>query len=199
MLRRRKTLLLILIAALSIGAMSFGLVTSGAWFTDSAAATGAILISGSLDLHVTGGPLRANDLEPSEEYNLLGEFCAENTGSTTLKYRGRFESPEPISHDLLNYLNMRVERRDNGWKLLQEIFGTPPVATEGLPFYFKTPEQDPSVQIHYIVTGSLPPGERDCYRLSVRLDTDTPDEVQGKSVQFFLHLEATQPENPGWE
>ncbi len=199
MLRRRKTLLLILIAVLSFGAMSFGLVTSGAWFTDSAAASGAILISGSLDLHVTGGPLRANDLEPSQEYTLLGEFCNENTGSTPLKYRGRFESPQPISHDLLKYLNMRVERRENGWELLQEILGNPPVETEGLPFYFKTPEQDPGVQIHHVVSGSLTPGGRDCYRLSVRLDPDTPDEIQGKSVQFFLHLEATQPENPGWE
>jgi hypothetical protein len=197
---RRTFLLLGLIALLSLGVMAFGLVTSGAWFSDSAASSGAILISGSLDLHVTGGPLHAKNLEPSEKYSHLGLICARNQGSTPLKYRGQFESPDPLTNDLLKYLTLKLEQHTTGhWVTLQEILGNPSVETEGLTYYFKFPGQDPSQLHHPIIQGNLAPKEKICYRMSVRLDKATPDEQQGQSIKFFLHIDATQPDNPGWQ
>lgn len=197
---RIRTLLLTLVAFLSLGTMVFGLVTSGAWFSDTAASSGAILISGSLDLHVTGGPLRATHLEPGEDYSQLGIFCVKNMGTTTLKYRGLFESPDPLSNDLLKYMTMQVEQHTTGhWVTLQEIPGNPSAEIEGLQYYFKFPGQDPNIVNHYIVTGTQAQKEKVCYRLSVKLDKDTPNDNQGKSIIFVLHLDATQPNNPGWQ
>ena len=180
--------------------MVFGLVTSGAWFTDTATGSGAIIITGSLDLHVTGGPLRATNLEPSIDYSQLGIFCAKNMGTTDLKYRGLFESQDPLSNDLLKYVTMKVERHTAGhWITLWEIPGNPIVETEGLQYYFEFPGQDANIINKYIVEGTLSQNEKVCYRLSVMLDKDTPNENQDKSIHFVLHLEATQPNNPGWQ
>jgi hypothetical protein len=196
----KRTLILALVALLSLFAMAFGLATSGAWFIDSASSSGAIIITGSLDLHVTGGPLRANNLEPGKKETELGLLCVKNMGTTALKYRGLFESPDPLTNNLLKYMAMKVEQHTTGhWVTVQEIPGNPPVETEGLQYYFKFPGQDPGVINHNIIAGTLEPKEKLCYRLSVKLDQDTPNENQDKSIQFVLHIEATQANNPGWQ
>ncbi len=195
-----RPLILTAVALLSLGVMAFGLVTSGAWFTDSATASGAIILTGSLDLKVTGGPLRATNLEPGKDYSQLGLFCTRNMGSTLLKYRGLFESTDPLSNDLLKYTTLKVEQHTTGhWVVLQEILGNPAEAVESLQTYFKFPGQDPNLVNHYIVEGTLAEKEDMCYRLSVKLDPDTPDEVQGKTIKFVLHIDATQPDNQAWQ
>jgi hypothetical protein len=50
----------------------------------------------------------------------------------------------------------------------------------------------------FVVSGNLAQDEEVCYRLSVKLDADTPDAEQGASITFVLHLQATQPDNPSW-
>ena len=189
----------ILIVLMALGTMTFGLVTSGAWFTDTAMSSGAILIAGSLDIQVTGGPLRAKNLEPGKDYTQLGAFCIKNIGTTDLKYRGGFEFPIPMPVDLLEYLTMKVERHTAGsWVTILEISGKPDAGSSPLQHYFKYPGQEANVENLYIIKGVLAQKESACYRLSLKLDQKTPDEQQGKSVRFVFPIYATQPENPVW-
>ncbi len=51
----------------------------------------------------------------------------------------------------------------------------------------------------YIVAGDLASGEEVCYRLLVKLDPGTPNSLQDQSLDFILHLFATQTNNPGWD
>jgi hypothetical protein len=192
-------LLLAVFVLLSVSVMTFGIVTSGAWFTNQHTSAGIILTSGSLDLHVTGGPLRATNLKPGEPESPMGVFCARNAGSSELKYRGLFVSPEPLSNDLLEYTTLKLERHTQGhWETLRVIPGSASVETDSLLYYFKFSGQDPGTVNHHIVEGNLVSKEKVCYRMSVLLDPLTPDSEQGKSVNFVLHLEATQTTNPVW-
>jgi hypothetical protein len=183
----------------SLSVMAFGILTSGAWFTNQHTSAGIILTSGSLDLHVTGGPLRAINLKPGDPESPMGVFCPRNDGTTELKYRGLFVTPDPLTHNLLKYTTLKVEQHTTGpWMILRVIPGVASVETESLRYYFKFPGQDPAVVNHPIVAGSLAPKEKICYKMWVTLDPGTPDSEQGKTVYFVLHLEATQVSNPAW-
>ena len=73
---------------------------------------------------MSGGPLSANNLSPGSGYTSLGSFCSQNAGDLPLKYRGLFESSQPLSNSLLDYLTLKVEHRQGGdWSLLAEIPG----------------------------------------------------------------------------
>ena len=191
--------MLALVVLLSLGTTTLGVTSSGAWFSDTWSSAGSILLSGSLDFDVTGGPMWATNLQPGPDFAPLGEFCTTNTGTLPLKYRGQFESAAPITHDLLRYTTLQVEQHTTGqWAWVREIPGTAPVETDSLPYFFKHPGQAAEVVNPFVVAGSLAAGERLCYRLSVKLDPLTPDTQQGQIVDFVLHLHATQIANPAW-
>lgn len=195
-----KKLLFILIALLASGTMAFGLLTSGAWFSDAATSSGFIITSGSLDLQVSGGPLSASNLAPGMDYVEMGAFCSRNTGTVDLKYRGRFESPADLGSSLLDYMTIKVEQGSgNDWSMFSEINGSAVLPPGDLRDYFEFPGQEPGLVNPAIVEGTLDPGGESCYRLSARLDSSTPDEYQGQSIPFVLHIEATQANNPGWQ
>ena len=193
-------LLLILAGILTAGTMVFGLVGSGAWFSDMVTSAGSVIATGTLDLQVSGEPFKATDLEPGAEYSEMGTFCAKSTGTTDLKFRSLFETAANPTHDLLKFVTLKVEQNTSeGWLMINEVAGNPTVETDGLPYYFKYPDQDPNIINHYIVTQDLTPGQEVCYRLSAKLDADTPDTLQFTSLEFVLKLYATQKSNPGWE
>lgn len=193
-------LLLVLVGFLTTGTLVFGLVGTGAWFSDTATSADNIITTGTLDLQVSGEPFKATDLAPGEEYSEMGTFCVENIGTTDLKFRGLFETVAKPTHDLLKFTTLKVEQNTNeGWLMIKEVMGNPTVETDGLPYYFKYPDQDPTIINHYIVGQDLIPSQEVCYRLSIKLDVDTPDDLQEKYLDFFLHLYATQKTNPGWE
>jgi len=197
---KHSRLFVVFIGALIIGVMTFGIVGAGAWYFDSATSANSIITSGTLDLQVAGEPFEASGLEPGADYSEMGIFCAKNTGTTSLKYRGLFETPENPTHDLLKFVTLKVEQQaGEDWSMISEVVGNPTVETDGLRYYFKYPDQDPAIINHYIVTEDLTPGQEVCYRLSIRLDASTPDTLQGISLEFLLHLYATQNTNPGWE
>jgi hypothetical protein len=116
-----------------------------------------------------------------------------------MKYRGQFESAVPLTSDLLHYTSMQVEQKVKGkLVLIKEIPGRATVETESLPYYFKFPGQDPAIVNLPIVADVLIPKQRTCYRLSVRLDDNTPNSLQGQTVSFMLRVDATQTNNPTW-
>ncbi len=198
-----KILLIALISLLALGVSAVYGQSSGAWFTDSAVTPGSIITSGTLDLSVTGKKLKAANLEPGKDYLSMGTFCSKNTGTMALKYRGLFEPYAPSTNDLLSFITMKVElQTETGWTTLQEIPGSNPVdppLVHLLKEYFKFPDQAIWVVNQYIVSGSLTPNQEACYRLSIKLAAETPNYDQNKSLDFVLHLDATQATNPGWE
>jgi hypothetical protein len=183
-----------------LAALAFDAAPSGAWFSGSWTTGSAIITSGSLDLQVTGGPLKATNLKPGEDHAPLGVFCLKNTGTITLRYKGQFESPVSITHQLLRYTTLKVEQHTTGhWVTVQEIVGTAAIETDSLPYYFKHPGQAPETVNHAVIHGELAANDRLCYRLSVMLDPHTPNSEQGRAIDFVLHLDATQVNNPAWE
>jgi hypothetical protein len=180
--------------------LAYGLSPSGAWFAGSWNSTGSIITSGALELQVTGGPLKAANLKPGQDYTPLGVFCLENTGTIPLKYKGQFESSVPITHQLLRYASLKVEQQTTGhWVTVQEILGMASIESDALPYYFKHPGQLPEVVNRAVVSGELTAADRLCYRLSVMLDHRTPNSEQGRTIDFVLHLDSTQMNNPVWE
>jgi hypothetical protein len=192
--------ILILAGVLTTGMIIFGLVGAGAWFSHTVTSDGNIIIAGTLDLQVSGGPLKATDLVPGTDYSEMGNFCTKNTGTTDLKFRGLFEASEHASQDLIKFMTMKVEQKTPGdWSTMEELLGSPQIQTDGLPAYFKVPGQDPKIENKFVVDGILTPGQEICYRLSVKLDGSTPNSLQDSSLDFILHLFATQTNDPSWE
>ncbi|HEY3344364.1 MAG TPA: hypothetical protein VGJ97_05530 [Anaerolineaceae bacterium] len=174
----------------------YGITGVSAWFSTSASVKENIIQTGSLDLQVTGGPLKASNLVPGADYAPMGSFCSKNTGSIDLKYRGLFEATKDSSKDLIHYSVLKIEIKNGGhWSTLKELNGL----TSSLNDYFKFPDQDPGKTNQYVISGTLNPLDEQCYRLSVKLDGSTPDSLQGKTLDFVLHIDATQVDNPGWE
>jgi len=195
-----KLLLLIITTLVSVGTMLYGLEDSEAWFSVTKTSSGGIITAGSLDIEVTGGPLRGANLEPGEKYSELGFFCNKNNGTTPLKFRGLFKAAGPSSNGLLKFMSMKVEKRVGiGWVDESEIFGNSKEISESLLYYFQFPDQDPKIKNKHIVQGDLFPGQEACYRFLVKLDKETPNQHQNQSLEFTFFVYATQASNPGWE
>ncbi len=177
-----------------------GMRTVNAWFSDATGGPISIATSGSLDLTMSGGPLSVTDLAPGVDYAEMGVFCAKNTGSIDLKFRGLFVSELPGPSNLFQFMTMKVEQQSGEtWQPLQEFTGSLEAGPEGLASFFKFSDLMPETENHYIVEGTLSPDQELCYRLSIKLDPITPDDYQNNSLDFVLHLYATQTQNPGWE
>lgn len=188
---KRIILLLSICTGLAMVVVAFG-ASTGAWFTTTAITPGSIIVSGSLDLEISGGPLFAEKLQPGEDYTDMGSFCAQNTGTLPLKYRGQFQAAEGSARGLLQYSSMKVERQmPAGWELTKENSGA------RLAEYFKFPGLDQLFNHPDIVDGALAPGGQDCYRFWVKLDAATPNEFQNSALNFSLTIYATQINNPG--
>ncbi|MDD5371411.1 MAG: hypothetical protein PHQ40_20205 [Anaerolineaceae bacterium] len=156
--------------------------------------------SGLLDLNVSGGPLDRTDLKPGLNFTELGAICTKNNGSIDLKFRGLFETDQKPESDLLTFVTLRVELKINGvWSIINEISGKPSIETDGLPYYFKYPDQDPRIINLYVISSNLAPSQETCYRFSAKLDLAAPESVLDKLIPFNLHFFATQTTNPGWD
>jgi hypothetical protein len=166
-------------------------VSTGAWFSTTSYAPGSIIVSGTLDLAISGGPLFAQKLAPGEAYTEMGTFCVQNSGTLPLKYRGQFLAAEGSARGLLSYSNLKVERQTSaGWEIIQDLGGTQ------LPGYFIFPGLDQLFRHPDIVDGTLTPSAQHCYRLWVKLDGMTPNEFQNAEMNFALVLHATQINAP---
>ncbi len=190
----------LLIVLFGAGIILLGLSKVGGWFTDFVENPLSLAVSGSLNIEVSADSLSALDVIPGEDYSDAGMFCVKNAGTVDLKYRGRFESDLSGQYDFIQYMVMKVEQLSGGlWETLLEVSGSGEAGDESLAAYFKFSDQAPEVINRYIVQEDLSPGEVNCFRMSVRLEPDTPDAFQNRSLEFYLHLYATQPENPGWD
>ncbi len=196
-----KSLLLIIYITI-ITVMLYGFTGTGAWFSDLAENEPDFVYSGTLDLNIHEAPMDEVNLVPGEDYKVFSSFCLRNEGTIGLKFQGLFKAEEDLRQEIIPYLTVKQETKSpDGWVILREIFGTPEPDQESdaLAHYFNLPGQDEEFDRKNILDGFLVPDEEICYRLSIKLDPETPNDLQGTVLDFYLPVFATQTNNPGWD
>jgi hypothetical protein len=181
----------VLLAAGLLGMLTFGVVGSGAWFTDQATVP-VSATTGEINFVVDGedsAGITLADLMPGVWTNLY-HVDVYNTASSTdeVKYRIREGNETQSVAGLYNKLQVRV---------YHYFCGTPspelwPIVEEGNLNGFSVNSIDDAiadylgVNIHH------------CYYFQFRLAPSAGNEFQNQSATFDLIFDATQPENPGW-
>jgi predicted ribosomally synthesized peptide with SipW-like signal peptide len=187
----------ILIIVFSI--LAFGLLGSGAWFSDSASVSGSIS-SGNFDLQASGGPFSISKVEPGAGYQSVGDFCLRNSGDYNMKFRGYIKDLDDPGN-LRDYLLLRIEMKPfneedqnnygpaDGKLLVTDIpFASLMAWNDVLALYPGGPG-DPI---------PFAPGSKVCYTISTRLSgTAGNDQIQ-KSLIAQLYIDATQWISTAW-
>jgi hypothetical protein len=182
------------------GVLIYGLIGSGAWFTDSAASAGSIS-SGDFNLVVSGDSIKVENLEPGRDYQSFGEFCLENQGDYDMKFRGYIKDVEDPGN-LQSFLLLKVEI-----KAINETdhnnygpTGTSIEIAHDVPLSTFMDQND----ILALSPGNpnspqpFAPGMKICYILSGKLSADAGNEQINKTINTNLFFESTQWINSGW-
>ena len=189
----KKTLVSIVII-LALAVMAFGVLGTGAWFTDSAQINNNYITTGSLDLKVTGGPFTGKNLEPGADYRSLGIFCVENIGQYDMKWRGwvvDLSDAKNLSGQLLVKVVMNPDGTE--WN-----YG-PPNKTlfEDIPFSSIVGVND------YLVLNDpdypFKPGDRACYNVQASLPSTVGNNLQSARLDANFYIQGTQYINTGWD
>jgi len=186
---------LFVLATLGIMAvLTFGMIGTGAWFTDTATVGDNWVQTGSLDLLVEKrGEWKVSNLEPGGDYRVLGIFCAYNVGNYDMKWRGYIKVLED-NKGLQHHLQVRaianpLEAQGTHGPQNVAVFTDVPFTTlTGWTNYIL--DADP---IH-----KFNPGEEICERVEVRLLPSANNSHQNAIIIADLVINATQAINPGW-
>lgn len=181
----KKIMLSITLAALIV--MVFGVITSGAWFTDSVASNEIQIKLGVLAPRVVAAPFTISNAAPG----IPGpEQTVEifNDGESTLAVKYKISPAyDGGSGDLYNNLWVKVERpvwNGTAWTREQVYNGW-------LRDLSINPANSPS-------TARLGVGESHKFFFTYTPNKDLGNEYQGLSTTLHLVFDATQVENPGW-
>jgi hypothetical protein len=178
----------LLLAALLTATMALGIVTSGAWFTDSDTVA-VTATSGRIDI-------QANELQPFTVGNILPGVWTDNydmnvyntaNSTTPVKYRitDQFAGGNGA---LFNALLVRV-KHDH---CTGADRGTWPVVWQG-----NLNALDVN-SIDHAISDTLGVNITHCYAFEFALPSSAGNTYQNLSTTFNLVTDATQPENPGW-
>jgi hypothetical protein len=181
----------LLFAALLVATMSLGIITSGAWFTDtdSVAVTAT---SGEIEV-VWNGPnsngFSVSDLMPQNGFANSPKHALEiyNTGTSTsaVKFRVTDLLTSESVAGFYAQLYVHVEEIDCGATSVVRVAYSG--LLQDLEFTSIGAKYDP-----------LPVNFTDCYTFQFALSQFAGNEFQNQTAAFDLVLDATQPENPGW-
>ncbi len=173
----KKLYLLLAVAVLVV--MAFGMIGTGAWFTDKETVSKDVT-TGTLDLTIGGSavtdPISIRGLEPGAAPTHLGDYCINNAGTIDFKWRMKMALTDN-PNNLANFLNVQVSY--------------PGVGSIEVPVsYFTT---------GYIGTGSygipnLAAGNDVCIDVSIQLDETAGNDLQGKYGSGSITFEAAQTE-----
>lgn len=181
----------LLFAALLVATMSLGVITSGAWFTDSdtvavTATSGGINVEWS-GPNATG--FTVSNLMPQNGFANSPKHALDiyNTGASdsAVKFRVTdLQTGESVA-GFYAELWVHVEEIDCGATSVVRVAYSGLLS--GLEFTSIGAKYDP-----------LPVNFTDCYTFQFALSQFAGNEFQNQSATFDLILDATQPENPGW-
>lgn len=194
----KKSFLLIFIIG-SIAVLTYGAVGSGAWFTDSATASGSVS-SGNFDLNVSGEPFQLSKIEPGADYRPVGEFCVQNSGDYDMKFRGYMKDVDDPG-DLRDYLLVKIEIKslnDSDHNNYGPKDGA--VLATDVPFIDLMAWND-TISLTPGGNGNPDPfaaGMKACYVISGKLTSEAGNDQISKTLNANLYINATQWINSGW-
>jgi predicted ribosomally synthesized peptide with SipW-like signal peptide len=185
---------LFVLATLGIMAvLVFGLVSTGAWFTDSASIDGGQVTTGNLDLRLgQDGPWKITNIEPGAPYQTFGYFCAYNDGDYDMKWRGYLEIVGDTA--LAPYLLIKATANPEGYVGNHGPQGD--VVFQDVPFNTLKVWNGYIQDAHPLYP--FKPGDRICEKIEVKLLSTAPNAVQGKTLIANLNIEATQFISDAW-
>jgi hypothetical protein len=198
-----------LLGLLAAAVLAFGVVGSGAWFTDQTVVP-FNAASGKLDIRAEVGPPGGSQTlydpsgVPIALTNLVpGVYNSANTrmisvqnkpaADSTLAAKYRYRSELVTDSTPAGLWAAIVVKAETGFCVSNNIT-SPTVVYEGpvSGLAFTNAAHAPSGG------GNLPVNTTHCYRFSFKLDDSAGNSLQGKSATFNVIIDATQPENPGW-
>lgn len=182
----------LLLAALLVATMSLGIVTSGAWFTDSDTVA-VTATSGGIEVQWSGpnaDGFTASNLMPANGFDNAPKTPLNiyNTGSSdsAVKYRVTDSFTSESVTGFYSQLWVRVAEIHCGTTNETGVVPyTGPLSD--LEFTSAGAKYDP-LGINFTA----------CYTFQIALSQFAGNEFQNQSADFNLALDATQPENPGW-
>ncbi len=181
----------LLFAALLVATMSLGIVTSGAWFTDTDTAA-VTATSGGINVEWSGpnaDSFTVSNLLPQNGFANSPKHALDiyNTGSSTsaVKFRVTDEFSTETAPGFYSELWVHVEELHCGSTSVVRVAYSG--LLQDLEFTSIGSKYDP-----------LPINFTDCYTFQFALSQFAGNEFQNQTATFNLRLDATQPENPGW-
>jgi hypothetical protein len=183
----------VLFAALLVGTMALGIVTSAAWFTDSD--TVAITAtSGGIEVNWDGpnaGGFTVSNLMPQNGFDASPKYdlFVFNSGSSdsAVKYRITDSFTSESVAGFYDELWVRATEYHCG-----------STAEVGVAYEGPLADLEFSNQSYAAKYNPLPSNHSACYWFQFALSQFAGNEFQNQSAPFDLVLDATQPENPGW-
>ena len=181
----------LLLAALLTVTMTLGIVTSGAWFTDTDTVA-VTATSGGINVEWSGpnaNGFTASNLLPANGFDDSPKIplSVYNTGSSTspVKYRVTESMTGESYPGFYDQIWVRVAELHCGAGETGLVPYEGPLAA--LSFTSSGAKYDP-LGINFTA----------CYTLQFALSQTAGNQFQNRTATFDLILDATQPENPGW-
>lgn len=175
----------LLLAALLTATMTLGIVTSGAWFTDSDAVA-VTATSGAIDIEANPVSFSVDDILPGV-WSDREEITIYNTANSTtpVKYRLTDDKTSESTSGFYNRIWIRVTSKFCGGADHQQVYEG---QLRDLEITNATSVSPSGLGINIT----------HCYDVQFKLVDDAGNEWQNQSAAFDLVFDATQPENPGW-
>jgi hypothetical protein len=176
----------LLLAALLAATMSFGIITSGAWFTDSDTVA-VTATSGEIDIEANPVSFSVDDLMPGT-WSAPQEITVYNTANSTtaVKYRITADPGTESVAGFFDALQVRIVQMHCG---SSSPANTP---VEGALSALSATNADSTHP------AGLPINYTHCYDVSFGLLSTAGNVFQDQTATFDLVIDATQPENPGF-
>lgn len=188
-----------------VGALAWGALGTGAWFTDTAALEGNVVTTGNMDLSagsanadsIVNQPMGFDNLEPGAGYVTVGYFWTRNDGDYDMKWRGYLNLSGNTG--LTEYIQVRcvLNPTSGPWDSLvnfgppdSEVFTNVPLSALQVAGNSHILMKDPD--------WPFTPGAFAFYELQAKLLSTAPNAMQEKTLTADLVLDATQYINTGW-
>lgn len=196
----------ILTSLFVIGVVSVATIgATMAWFTDTGQVSGNTVSTGNFEVNVTQDPLTVENLGPApvdeDSYFSAGRFAVSNVGDYDMKWRGYLDLSGG-GGGIVDYIRVKVEMLPHGGigdgQGVNCNYGPDDVTVLFSGVSLGDLESYSDYLLLEDPDDSFKPGDAACYEVFVRMEPDAPNDVQNKTLDATLNIEATQWENPDW-
>jgi hypothetical protein len=191
-MRTAKRSLSILVAGMLAGILAFGVVGSGAWFTDQAVIADNTVGTGMLSVDIreessVAQPFQVGDLKPGGEWQGPFPFGIYNDGKMPLVYSISSNVTDDPS-GLAAFVNVRLIPYHGG--------PVTPGCDDEAAFEGTLPELAASISDSITGHEALDPNITHTWKLCFQLDDEADAEAQGATATFDIVVDAKQTDAP---